>query len=72
VRYKLIFIYSLDACHNVCEENIYQTVKCTIFNKLKVNFQITGLSYYLIFSCAHYFVIEYGMELYLCIESGKE
>jgi len=56
----------------MCEENIYQTGKCTIFDKLIVNFQITGLSYYLTFSCAHYFVIEYGMELYFCIQSGKE
>jgi hypothetical protein len=73
MRYKLIFVYSLDECLNMCVENIYQIGNCTIFKKLIVNFQFTSLSYYLIFfSCAHYFVIEYGMDLYLCIDSGKE
>lgn len=68
----MLFVYSLVACLNMSEENIYQTGNCTIFNKLIVNFQITDFSYYLTCSCAHNFVTEYGMELYLCVESGKE
>jgi hypothetical protein len=57
---------------NVYEENIYQRGECTTFNNLIVHFQITGSSCYLIVSYIHNFIVEYGMELCLCIASGKE